>query len=151
MHWWSGAGYLPSGIRPGMSFCRVMIGSSLSEDEWNRYVMTARSSLSIREAADILGIAEQASINEIRSRYHALVKEWHPDVSHYDSEDTHNTMIRLNDAYDILIGYCMQYEISFRAEDLRPTAEREPMDTWMERYGDDPIWGPFRSPPHRSP
>ncbi len=65
--------------------------------------MTARSSLSIREAADILGIAQQASINEIRSRYHALVKEWHPDVSDYDSEDTHNTMVRLNDAYDILI------------------------------------------------
>jgi len=70
--------------------------------------MTARASLSIRDAADILGIAEQASINEIRSRYHALVKEWHPDVSDYDSEDTHNTMIRLNDAYDILTGYCLQ-------------------------------------------
>jgi len=73
----------------------------------------------LREAADILGIAEQASINEIRSRYHALVKDWHPDVSQHGSEDTHNTMIRLNDAYNILIGYCMQYEISFRPEDLR--------------------------------
>ena len=107
--------------------------------------MTARSSLSIREAADILGIAQQASINEIRSRYHALVKEWHPDVSDYDSEDTHNTMIRSNDAYDILIGYCMQVEISFRPEDLMQTTETDPMDTWMERYGDDPIWGPRRS------
>jgi hypothetical protein len=107
--------------------------------------MTARSSLSTREAADILGIAEQASINEIRSRYHALVKEWHPDVSDYDSEDAHNTMIRLNDAYDILIGYCMQVEISFRSEDLMQTTETGSMDTWMERYGDDPIWGPHRS------
>jgi hypothetical protein len=105
--------------------------------------MNARFSLSVREAADILGIAEQASINEIRSRYHALVKEWHPDVSDYDSEDTHNTMIRLNEAYDILISYCMQYKISFRPEDLRNTAGTGPMDTWMERYGDDPIWGPF--------
>ena len=112
--------------------------------------MTARPSLSTREAADILGIAEQASINEIRSRYHALVKEWHPDVSDYDSEDTHNTMVRLNDAYDILIDYCMQVEISFRPEDLMQTTETDPMDTWMERYGDDPIWGPHRSPPHRS-
>jgi hypothetical protein len=103
----------------------------------------------LREAADILGIAEKASINEIRSRYHALVKEWHPDVSDYDSEDTHNKMILLNDAYDILIGYCMQVEISFRPEDLKQTTETNPMDTWMERYGDDPIWGPHRSPPHR--
>jgi DnaJ-class molecular chaperone len=70
--------------------------------------MTARSSLSIREAADILGIANHASINDIRSRYHALVKEWHPDVSRYDSEDTHAKMVRLNEAYDIIIGYCLQ-------------------------------------------
>ena len=104
----------------------------------------------LREAADILGIAEQASINELRSRYHALVKEWHPDVSYYDSEDTHNTMIRLNDAFDLLIGYCMQFEISLRPEDLRQTTETGPMDTWMERYGDDPIWGPHRSPQYRS-
>gem|GEM_PF-5562788 len=33
--------------------------------------MTARSSILIREAADILGIAKKAGINEIRSRYHA--------------------------------------------------------------------------------
>jgi preprotein translocase subunit Sec63 len=111
--------------------------------------MTDRSSLSIREAADILGIAETASINEIRSRYHALVKEWHPDVSCYEPEDTHNTMIRLNEAYDILIGYCMQYEISFRPEDVRQASGSRQMDTWMERYGDDPIWGPCRSPPDR--
>lgn len=68
--------------------------------------MTALTSMSNREAKEILGIADRASIQEIRSRYHALVKEWHPDVSDYDSEDAHNTMIRLNDAYDILIGYC---------------------------------------------
>jgi len=103
--------------------------------------------MSIREAADILGIADRASIQEIRSRYHALVKEWHPDVSDYDSEDAHNTMIRLNDAYDILIGYCMQVEISFRTEDLNQTTETDAIDAWMERYGDDPIWGPRRTSP----
>ena len=103
----------------------------------------------LREAADILGIADRASINEIRSRYHALVKEWHPDVSQHGPEDTHKTMIRLNDAYDVLMSYCTQYEISFRPENLRQTTETGPMDSWMEQYGDDPIWGPFRSPPHR--
>jgi hypothetical protein len=109
--------------------------------------MTARPSLSVRQAADILGIAETASITEIRSRYRTLAKEWHPDVSCYEPEDTHNRMIRLNEAYDILIGYCMQYEISFRPEDVRQASGSRQMDTWMERYGDDPIWGPCRSPP----
>ena len=109
--------------------------------------MTARSSLSIREAADILGIANQATINEIRSQYHTLVKEWHPDVSQRDSEDTHTAMIRINDAYAVLIEYCMNYEFSFRSEDLKVNASGSPVDSWMERYGDDPIWGPRpRSP-----
>ena len=113
------------------------------------YVMTARPSLSIRDAADILGIANQASITEIRSRYHALVKEWHPDVSPRDQEDTHNTMIRINDAYDILIEYCMNYEFSFRPEDIKGNVIENSIDSWMERYGDDPIWGPHRSPLHQ--
>lgn len=109
--------------------------------------MTARSFLSIQEAADILGIKNQATINEIRSRYHTLVKEWHPDVSQHDPEDTHTTMIRINDAYDVLIEYCMNYEFSFRPEDLNGYTVENSVDSWMARYGDDPIWGPRpRSP-----
>ncbi|HII97824.1 MAG TPA: J domain-containing protein [Methanoregula sp.] len=111
--------------------------------------MTARPSLSVRQAADILGIAETASITEIRSRYRTLAKEWHPDVSGNGTDDTHDTMVRLNEAYEILIRYCLQYPISFRPEDLVQAPDSEPMDRWMERYGDDPIWGPFRSPPDR--
>lgn len=111
--------------------------------------MKARTVLSIREAADILGIGERASIREIRARYHALVKEWHPDVSDYGSKDTHDTMVRINDAYTILMEYCVQYGISFRPEDIRQNGGGAPMDAWMEQYGDDPIWGPFRSPPHQ--
>jgi preprotein translocase subunit Sec63 len=106
--------------------------------------MTARSPLSIREAADIMGIANQATINEIRSQYHTLVKEWHPDVSQRDPEDTHTAMIRINDAYDVLIEYCMNYEFSFRPEDLKDYTAENPVDSWMARYGDDPIWGSQR-------
>jgi hypothetical protein len=109
--------------------------------------MTARSSLSIREAADILGIAEQANINEIRSRYHALVKEWHPDVSHNNPEYSHDTMVRINDAYDSLIGNCMNFEFSFLPEDIRRSIPSGSVDYWMEQYGDDPICGPGRSSP----
>jgi hypothetical protein len=108
--------------------------------------MTSRSTLSIRDAADILGITNQATMNEIRSRYHALVKEWHPDVSQRDPENTHTTMVRINDAYDVLIEYCMNFEFSFRPEDIGDNVTKNPTDSWMERYGDDPIWGPRRSP-----
>lgn len=109
--------------------------------------MTGRSSLSIREAADILGIAHHATINEIRSRYHLLIKEWHPDISQHEPEDAHITMIRINEAYATLIEYCMNYEFSFRPEDIKKTSANDPLESWMERYGDDPIWGPYRSSP----
>jgi hypothetical protein len=115
--------------------------------------MTARASLSIRDAADILGIAEQASINEIRSRYHALVKEWHPDVSDYDSEDTHNTMIRLNHAYDILTGtVCRSKFHSVPKTSCRPERPILWIPGWNGmvtiRYG-GPI-GPLRVAQHSS-
>ena len=97
----------------------------------------------LRAAADVLGIADRASITEIRSRYRTLVKEWHPDVSEREPEETHRAMVRLNDAYEVLIGYCLQYEISFRPEDLEKNRKISPVDTWMAQYGDDPIWGPF--------
>jgi len=112
--------------------------------------MTARSTLSVRKAADILGISNNASINEIRSRYHEMVKQWHPDVSPHDPEQTHAMMIRINDAYNVLITYCTNYEFSFRPEDIRKTTDSGSLDLWMEQYGDDPIWGPRqRSPSHQ--
>jgi curved DNA-binding protein CbpA len=110
-------------------------------------MMKGRAALSLREAADILGIGDKASISEIRVRYRELVRKWHPDISEHGQKDTHETMVRLNDAYDLIMNYCLRYEISFRPEDLRQSEGGDPMDTWMERYGDDPIWGPFRSRP----
>jgi len=112
--------------------------------------MATLTSLSVRQAADILGIAETASITEIRSRYRALAKEWHPDVSENDPDNTHVFFFKQKTAYEILIRYCLQYPIPFCPEDLVQAPDSEPMDRWMERYGDDPIWGPCRSPPNRS-
>lgn len=111
--------------------------------------MTARPSLSIQQAAVILGILETASISEIRSRYRELAKEWHPDRAGDAPGDSHENMVRLNEAYEVIMQYCLHYPIPFRPEDLRKAPDTEPMARWMERYGDDPIWGPYRSPADR--
>lgn len=94
----------------------------------------------IREAAELLGIREKSSLNEIRSRYHEMIKEWHPDVSKNDPGDAHTMTIRLKDAYDILINYAMNYPISFRTEDLAEELGQIPADYWTRRFGNDPIW-----------
>lgn len=103
--------------------------------------MATITAMTVREAAEVLGIADCASLDEIRRRYHEALKEWHPDVSRNSSSDSHERTIRLNEAYRILGHYCRNYEFSFRIEDIRQQLERSPADYWMERFGDDPIWG----------
>ncbi len=43
--------------------------------------MTNQSTMTIPEAAEVLGITGRVSLKGIHLRFHDLVKEWHPDVS----------------------------------------------------------------------
>jgi len=95
----------------------------------------------LREAAEVLGIQDKASLNEILQKYREQVKKWHPDVSQQDRTTSHEMMIRLKKAYDLLVDYCMNHVFSFRIEDLLEDLEQSPADFWMERFGEDPIWG----------
>jgi len=94
----------------------------------------------LKAAAEVLGIPEHASLNEIRQKYHEQIKVWHPDVSKQDPAVSHEMTIRLKKAYDLLVDYCMNHTFSFRIEDLARDLEQSPSDYWMERFGDDPIW-----------
>jgi preprotein translocase subunit Sec63 len=95
----------------------------------------------VREAAEVLGITDQASLNEIRHRYHELMKTWHPDVTKTESSSSLQMAIRINESYRLLVEYCMTYQLSFRSEDLTRTEDKSPSGYWMGRFGDDPIWG----------
>jgi DnaJ-class molecular chaperone len=95
----------------------------------------------LREAAEVLGIPEHASLNEIRQRYHEQIKTWHPDVSQQEPAVAHEMTIRIKKAYDLLVDYCTNHIFSFRIEDLARDLEQSPADFWMERFGEDPIWG----------
>lgn len=97
--------------------------------------------MSIPEAAEVLGITCTASLNGIHARFRERVKEWHPDVSEHDPDLSHTTFIRIKDAYDILMEYDMNYELSFRAEDIRKGSDYDSREFWMAHFGDDPIWG----------
>lgn len=95
----------------------------------------------LREAAELLGIRDQASQSEIRARYSELIKEWHPDVSQKDPVEAHEMTIRLKEAYTLLIDYCMNRPVSFMLDDLKKGLGQNPAGYWMDRFGDDPIWG----------
>jgi len=103
--------------------------------------MTTRSTLTVPEAAGVLGITGAASLNTVHTRFRELAKEWHPDVSRHAPALSHDTFIRIMEAYDILVNYCMNYEISFKQEDIRKgTDYDDSKEFWMSRFGDDPIW-----------
>lgn len=103
--------------------------------------MTTRPSMTVPEAAIALGISGSASMNEIHARFRELAKEWHPDTSEHDPVLSHETFIRIREAYDILVDYCMNYEISFRPEEIRKGTGYDSKEFWMSRFGNDPIWG----------
>jgi len=103
--------------------------------------MTTRSTMTIPEAAEVFGITGTASLNGIHARFRELAKEWHPDVSQHDPDLSHATFIRIKEAYDILVKYGVNYELSFQAEDIRKGTDYNSREFWMNRFGDDPIWG----------
>jgi len=128
------------GIQITIHVSREKPGILLKADT-NSPLMTSRSTQVIREAVDILGITDNASLNDIHTRFRVLVKEWHPDVSQHDPDCSHVTFIRIKEAYDLLVDYGMNYELSFRAEDIRKGTDYDSKEFWMTHFGDDPIWG----------
>lgn len=103
--------------------------------------MENRQILTVPEAVNVLGIPGKASLNGIHTRFRELAKEWHPDVSDHDPETAHVTFIRIREAYELLVDYCMNYEISFEPGEIRHGTSYDSREFWKSRFGDDPIWG----------
>jgi DnaJ-class molecular chaperone len=76
--------------------------------------MLPRPSLTVPYAAGVPGFTGSASMNEIQNRFRELAKEWHPDTSNHDADVSHETFIRILQANEVLVDYCMNYGISFR-------------------------------------
>jgi DnaJ-class molecular chaperone len=100
--------------------------------------MTRYNAGEVRTAAAVLELGERASMNEIRERYAALLKRWHPDTGSGDPALRHEMTIRIVEAYRVLHDYCTTYEFSFAEEDIR--RQKSADEIWQERFGDDPIW-----------
>jgi len=97
--------------------------------------------MNVLEAAQVLDIPGRASLYDIHTRFRELAKEWPPDISRHDPEISHTKFIRVREAYEILVDYCMNFEISFLQEDIRKGTDYDSREFWMSRFGDDPIWG----------
>jgi DnaJ-class molecular chaperone len=93
----------------------------------------------IIEAKDLLNLPERASMEEIKSNYRGLLRQWHPDKCEEGDEECNEMTRKIIAAYNLIVVYCNHYQYSFSEEEIKQYLSDE--EWWFERFGNDPIWG----------
>ncbi|MBS3733226.1 MAG: J domain-containing protein [Desulfobacterales bacterium] len=93
----------------------------------------------ITEARHILELPEEATMDEIKASYRRLLARWHPDKCPEDPEKANEMTRRITAAYQTLLDYCANYRFCFSKEAVKK--QRSSREWWMERFGNDPLWG----------
>lgn len=91
----------------------------------------------IFEAKELLGLGDRATLGEIKRSYRNRCKQYHPDLVG-DDRKKGDMMRRLTRAYDVLLRHYNQFKIPLVPGDGDLL---EPEDWWMDRFGQDPLWG----------
>jgi DnaJ-class molecular chaperone len=87
----------------------------------------------IQEARKLLRLGEEATLEEIKAAYRKLAHSYHPDKTSKEDSAEYEVMKQLNQAYELLTGYCKAYKYSFREEDVTRTY---PYDEYLRTYKD---------------
>ncbi len=93
----------------------------------------------ISEAGKLLGLREEATLAEIKEAYRRKAKKNHPDLVNGEGRQQNRSMQEITAAYQTLLAYCTNYSFPL----VRPENDEEvdPEDWWMDRFGQDPLWG----------
>ncbi|MCK5069712.1 MAG: J domain-containing protein [Desulfocapsa sp.] len=91
----------------------------------------------IFEAKELLGLGDRATLGEVKRSYRSKCKENHPDIVG-DDRAKGDLMRKLTRAYDVLMSHYNQFRIPLIPLDGDTL---EPDDWWMDRFGQDPLWG----------
>ncbi len=94
------------------------------------------------KACEILGLPEEATMDEVKLRYRYLLKKWHPDKSGCSDDEISKEKTRqIVWAYEVVVTYCNNYKYSFLHNDIKRQLSNSSSTWWMERFGRDPLWG----------
>ena len=59
----------------------------------------------LEKAFKILGLNQNTSIKEVKTKYKSLAKKWHPDVQNNKSSDNKDKFINITNAYKIILEF----------------------------------------------
>ncbi len=100
--------------------------------------MTKKDWEKIIAARDLLALGEKATLAEIKKAYRRMSKKYHPDLA--GSSQKRPTQVEMHEitaAYQVLLAYCQNYRFPLVMQQDTLDAE----DWWMDRFGQDPLWG----------
>ena len=86
------------------------------------------------KAKTLLGLRETSSLQEIKAKYKKLMKKWHPDKHIADVAKATQMSAKINEAYEIIIEYCNNYEYSFDEERIKKSTY-SPSEWWHDKFG----------------
>ncbi|MEN8200905.1 MAG: J domain-containing protein [Thermodesulfobacteriota bacterium] len=99
--------------------------------------MTGSDWKEVVAAKELLGLGDRATLGEMKRSYRRKCKEYHPDLVGNDRAKG-DVMRKLTRAYDVLMNHYNQFRIPLVPQDGEAL---EPEDWWMDRFGQDPLWG----------
>ncbi|MFA5119187.1 MAG: DnaJ domain-containing protein [Candidatus Omnitrophota bacterium] len=91
----------------------------------------------IEEARRLLGLGEDASLDEIKDAYRALSFKYHPDrCKNPDKKDCEEKFKRINHAKDLIMHYCANYRFSFKESDVKKNSMDRETYEHLKRFYD---------------
>ncbi len=86
------------------------------------------------KAKSLLGLRETSTLREIKNKYKNLMKKWHPDKHKDNSQKATKMSMKINEAYEIIMDYCNNYEYSFDEEYIKQKTIT-PHEWWSDKFG----------------
>ena len=91
----------------------------------------------IDEARKLLGLDEEASIEEIKEALRTLSLKYHPDrCKDQDKKHCEEMLKKINQAKDIILNYCANYRYSFKEKDVKKNTMDKELYEHLKRFYD---------------
>ena len=91
----------------------------------------------IDEARKILGLDEEASMEEIKGAFRSLSLKYHPDrCKEKDKKRCEEMFKKISHAKDVILRYCANYKYSFKEKDAKKNTIDRKLREHLDRFYD---------------